>query len=83
MKVLASYAQGHATIDNLNADLAILSGAGLCWTTRLKRLAARCPDLDIFGQALVVRDAAGWRLTAAGRERLRQMEMPEVHGVTQ
>ena len=81
MKVLASYPEGHATVDCLKADLAILSGTGLSWTTRLKRLASRFPNLDIFGQALVIRDATGWQLTAAGRERLIEMEMPDDNGV--
>ena len=80
MKVLASYPEGHATVASLKTDLAILSGAGLCWTTRLKRLAVKFPNLDIFGQSLVVRDGAGWHLTAAGRELLSRMEMPEVMG---
>lgn len=76
LKVLASYPDGSATVTAMNADLAILAGAGSAWTNRLKRLAAATPDLDIFGQGLVIRDAHGWHLTPSGRERLRVMEMP-------
>jgi hypothetical protein len=78
MKVLASYPGGHAKVAGLNVDLAVLSGAGPSWTRRLKRLAMKAPDLDIFGQAFVVRDSAGWYLTAAGRERLNELELPAV-----
>ena len=78
LKVLASYPDGRATVAAMNADLAILAGAGSSWTNRLKRLAAAAPDLDIFRHSLVVRDAQGWHLTAAGRERLRVMESPTV-----
>jgi hypothetical protein len=76
MKVLASYPDGRATVAAMNADLAILAGAGREWTERLRRLAARSPGLDIFSEGLVTRDARGWRLTSAGRDRLRTMEAP-------
>jgi hypothetical protein len=75
VKVLSSYPDGRATLAALNADLKILAGSGRDWTARMKRLAARAPDLDIFSQALVVRDAQGWQLTAAGFEFLGRIEM--------
>jgi hypothetical protein len=74
LKVLACYPEGKATLAAMKDDLAILAGAGLAWSERLRRLAERVPDLDIFSQALVVRDDAGWELTAAGREVLRSIE---------
>jgi hypothetical protein len=74
VKVLSSYQDGRATLDALNADLKILAGSGRDWATRMKRLAARAPDLDIFCQALVIRDAHGWQLTAAGFEFLHRIE---------
>jgi hypothetical protein len=74
LKVLASYPDGKATLAAMKADLAILAGAGPAWSERLKRLAARMPDLDIFSQGLVLRDDAGWQLTSAGRELLRSTE---------
>jgi hypothetical protein len=75
VKVLSSYPDGRATLAALNADLKILAGSGRDWTARMKRLAARAPDLDIFSQALVVRDAQGWQLTAVGFEFLDRIEM--------
>jgi hypothetical protein len=74
VKVLSSYPDGRATLAALNADLRILAGSGRDWTARMKRLAARAPDLDIFGQALVVRDAQGWQLTSVGFEVLHRIE---------
>ncbi len=41
----------------------------------MKRLCARAPDLDIFGSGYVIRDAAGWELTEAGRCFLEAVEM--------
>jgi hypothetical protein len=80
MKVLASYPDGHASVAAMKADLAVLAGAGAAWTDRLKRLAARQPDLDIFGQGLVNRSDEGWQLTVAGRELLLTMEEPRFEG---
>jgi hypothetical protein len=74
LKVLASYPDGRATLAAMKADLAILAGAGPAWGERLRWLAARIPDLDIFSDGFVVRDAAGWQLTGAGREVLIWME---------
>jgi hypothetical protein len=76
LKVLASYPGGRATVSAMKADLAVLAGAGFDWNARLKRLAARLPDLDIFSQGFVLRTAAGWQITAAGLDALRIMELP-------
>jgi hypothetical protein len=76
MKVLASYPGGRASVAEIKSDLAILAGAGATWTDRLKHLAARQPDLDIFGQGFVVRTDEGWNLTVAGREMLIEIERP-------
>jgi len=76
LKVLASYPDGRATIAAMNSDLAILSGAGVAWSQRLKRLAERAPSLDIFSEGFVVRDDAGWQLTTAGRAALHRIEHP-------
>jgi hypothetical protein len=76
LKVLASYPDGRALFGAMKSVLAILAGAGPSWSERLKRLAGRCPNLDIFGQALVIRDDGGWQLTDAGREALRKIEEP-------
>lgn len=37
---------------------------------RTKRLAERAPGLDIFGQALVVREPGSWSITEKGRSLL-------------
>jgi hypothetical protein len=74
LKVLAGHPEGRAPLEDLKRDIAILVSSGPDWTTRMKRLAARAPDLDIFGQMLVVRDAAGWQITSAGRALLDSIE---------
>jgi hypothetical protein len=50
--------------------------SGTDWTDRMKGLAARAPDLDIFSQSFVVRDAEGWEITDAGRAFLVSLEAP-------
>ena len=57
LKVLVSHPEGRATTAALNSDLCILNTSGSDWTDRLRRLAARAPGLDIFGQRLVLRTA--------------------------
>ena len=74
LKVLVSYPEGRATIAALNSDLSILNTSGSDWTDRLKRLAARAPGLDIFGQRLVLRDSSGWQITPEGRAFLDWLE---------
>ena len=74
LKVLVSHPEGRATIAALNSDLCILNTSGSDWTNRLKRLAARAPGLDIFGQKLVLRDSSGWQITPEGRAFLDRLE---------
>ena len=74
LKVLVSHPEGRATIAALNSDLSILNTSGPDWTNRLKRLAARAPDLDIFGQKLILRDSSGWQITPEGRAFLDWLE---------
>jgi hypothetical protein len=74
LKVLVSHPEGRATIAALNADLCILNTSGSDWTNRLKRLAARAPDLDIFGQKLILCDSSGWQITPEGRAFLDWLE---------
>jgi len=66
LKVLVSHPEGRATIATLNSDLCILNTSGSDWMDRLRRLAARAPDLDIFGQGLILRDSSGWQITPDG-----------------
>ncbi|MGY3584782.1 hypothetical protein ACVIGB_006159 [Bradyrhizobium sp. USDA 4341] len=74
LKILASHVSGRTTLDSLKHDLAILSSSGDDWHARIKRLASRVPELDIFSNGYVLRDAEGWEITAAGREFLRALE---------
>jgi hypothetical protein len=50
--------------------------SGSDWTNRTKRLAVRAPGLDIFTQAFVLRDEAGWQITHAGKAFLAALEAP-------
>ncbi|WP_229197211.1 aminoacyl-tRNA deacylase [Bradyrhizobium acaciae] len=74
LKILASHVSGRATLDSLKHDLAILSSSGDDWHARVKRLASRVPELDIFSNGYVLRDVDGWEITSAGREFLRALE---------
>jgi hypothetical protein len=53
LKILVSYPDGFAVMEDLKRDMAILATSGREWGDRTKRLAARVPDLDIFSQGLV------------------------------
>ena len=74
LKVLVSHPEGRATIAALNSDLCILNTSGSDWADRLKRLAARAPGLDIFGQKFVLRDSSGWQIAPEGRAFLEWLE---------
>jgi hypothetical protein len=75
MKVLSGHPDGCATFADMNADLAILTAVP-DWTARMRRLAIRQPDLDVFSQGFVVRDSEGWTLTEAGFRMLETLERP-------
>ena len=74
LKVLASHGSGKASLASLNRDIAILSTSGPEWSARLRRLASRVREIDIFGAGYVVRDDDGWEITAEGRAFLRSLE---------
>lgn len=74
LKILVSYPEGFALMEDLKRDMAILATRGRDWADRTKRLAARVPDLDIFSQRLVERRAGGWKITFRGRAVLEFME---------
>jgi hypothetical protein len=76
LKVLAGHPGGRVVLADLKCAVGLLISSGSDWTDRMKRLAARAPDLDIFTQALVLRDDAGWQITDAGRARLAFLEKP-------
>ncbi len=76
LKVLAGSSGGLLPLAQLRHDVALLISSGRDWTELTRRIAARAPDLDIFSQAFVVREPAGWRITVAGREFLAAVERP-------
>jgi hypothetical protein len=67
LKVLAGHSGGRLPVDDLKRAVSLLICSGPDWTDRMKRLLERAPDLDIFSQLLVVRDAQGWQITETGR----------------
>ena len=76
LKVLAGHPEGRASLADLKEYVTVLSCSGVDWTERMKRLAARAPGLDIFSSGYVLRDAAGWQITDAGRAFLASIEAP-------
>lgn len=76
LKVLAGHPEGRACVADLTRDISILISCGSEWTDRTKRLAARVPQLDIFGSGYVLRDDSGWRITDIGRQFLDSLEAP-------
>ena len=74
LKILVSYTDRFAVMEDLKRDMAILATSGRDWADRTRRLAARLPDLDIFSQGLVERISGGWMITAKGRVVLEFME---------
>ncbi len=76
LKVLAGQPDRQATLVQLRTAVAILMSSGKDWTERVKRLAGRVPNLDIFSQGFVLRDANGWRITEAGLALLASIESP-------
>jgi len=67
---------GCASLGDLRRAVGILISSGPDWTNRTKRLSARAPGLDIFSQALVLRDDTGWQITDPGRAFLTSIETP-------
>lgn len=74
LKILVSYPDGFAVMEDLKRDMAILATTGRDWADRTRRLGARVPDLDLFSQGLVERESGGWKITDKGREVLEFME---------
>jgi hypothetical protein len=76
LKVLAGHPDGRAFIAELTRFVSILMSSGWDWTDRMRRLAARAPKLEIFGDAFVLRDDRGWSITDSGRQFLASLEAP-------
>ncbi|GLR83771.1 hypothetical protein [Bradyrhizobium iriomotense] len=80
LKILAGQPHGRATLAVLKDYLAVLFTSGPEWTARMKRLAKRAPDLDIFGQKLITRESGEWIITEEGRAYLALLEEEAVLG---
>ena len=78
LKVLAGHPEGQASLADLTHYVAVLTSSGADWSQRMKRLAARAPDLDFFTSGYVLRDSNGWQITDAGREFLKSIEVQTV-----
>jgi hypothetical protein len=76
LKILAGQPDGRASLDVVKQHLALFYTSGSEWTARMKRLAERAPDLDIFGQKLIAREPGEWRITDEGRALLLAVEQP-------
>ena len=76
LKVLAGHPEGRVSIADLTRYVSILISSGTDWTNRTKRMAARAPKLDIFGDSFVLRDDNGWQITDGGRQFLASLEAP-------
>ncbi|WP_247821230.1 hypothetical protein [Bradyrhizobium sp. 187] len=66
LKILVSYPDGFAVMEDIKRDMAILATSGREWPDRTKRLAARELNLDIFSHGMVERISGGWQITAKG-----------------
>jgi hypothetical protein len=78
LKVLAGHPDGLASVAELTRYVSILMSSGSDWSNRMKRLAARAPQLDIFCSGFVVRQSNGWQITDAGRQFLTGLEAPPI-----
>ena len=76
MKVLAGHPEGWASIADVKQYVAVLVCSGADWSRRMKRLAARAPDLNIFSSGYVLREPDGWQITEAGLAFLALIELP-------
>jgi hypothetical protein len=76
LKVLAGHPEGRASLADLKHYVAVLTCSGADWSQRMKRLAARAPELDIFSSGYVLREPSGWQITQKGREFLILIEAP-------
>lgn len=76
LKVLAGHPEGHASLADLKKYVEVLICSGADWSQRMKRLAARAPELDILSSGYVLREPSGWQITPKGREFLISIEAP-------
>ena len=79
LKVLAGHPEGRASLADLTRYVSILISSGTDWTNRMKRLASRAPNLNIFADSFVLRDNRGWRITESGRQFLARLSSEPAH----
>ena len=58
--------EGRISLADLTRCVSVLISSGTDWTDQTKRLAARAPKLDIFGDSFVLRDDLGWQVPEKG-----------------
>lgn len=75
LKILAGQPGGRASLEIVKQHLAIFYTSGPEWPARMKRIASREPNLDIFGQRLIEREEGYWIITAHGRKILERLEV--------
>ncbi|WP_407121552.1 hypothetical protein [Bradyrhizobium sp. STM 3561] len=75
LKILAGQPHERASIEVVKQHLAIYYSSGPEWPARMKRIASRAPQLDIFGQRLIEREVGCWIITDAGRKALERLEL--------
>ncbi|WP_177248768.1 hypothetical protein [Bradyrhizobium sp. Ghvi] len=74
LKILAGQPRGRASIEAVKQHLSIYYRSGPEWPARMKRIASRAPQLNIFGQRLIEREAGCWIITDLGRKALETLE---------
>lgn len=75
LKILAGQPGGRASLELVKQHLAIFYTSGPEWPARMKRIASREPNLDIFGRRLIEREEGYWIITAHGRKILERHEV--------
>ena len=74
LKVLAGLPDGSLSVAELTRYVSVLMSSGPDWSDRMRRLAIRASNLDIFSDKLVLRDDSGWQITDSGRQFLSVLE---------
>ncbi|AMA59926.1 hypothetical protein [Bradyrhizobium sp. CCGE-LA001] len=75
LKILAGQPGGQASLELIKKHLAIFYTSGPEWPARMKRIASREPNLDVFGQKLIERQQGYWMITPQGRKILEMLEV--------
>lgn len=74
LKILAGQPGGRASLEVVKQHLVIFYTSGPEWPARMKRIASREPNLDIFRQKLIDRELGYWTITEEGRKVLEALE---------